>query len=67
MFSLVLWARTEWVERIWVDEDHIWLTRIKCNSCSEVFPKEVGISRQEKVEMDKQHSFANLAARCKNC
>jgi hypothetical protein len=67
VFNLVFFARTENVEWVEVPNDHIWLMAIKCASCNENFPKEVGISRTNEVEMDKQHGVANFSAKCKNC
>jgi hypothetical protein len=43
------------------------LAKIKCTGCNQVFAKEVGISLEEEVEMEKQHGTANFSAKCKNC
>jgi hypothetical protein len=67
VFSLFLSARTENVEAIHIPKNTIWLARIKCTSCNQNFPKEVGITLEEQVEMDKQHGSANFGAKCKNC
>lgn len=67
IFNLVLFARAENVEWVEVPNDHIWLMAIKCTSCNEKFPKEVGVTKTEEVEMEKQHGIANFCGKCKNC
>lgn len=40
---------------------------IKCTSCNEKFPKEVGVCRTDEVLLEKQHGTANFCVKCKNC
>ena len=67
VFSLFLSARTDNVETISIPIDTIWLMKIKCTGCNQNFPKEVGVTLQEEIEMEKQHATANFSAKCKNC
>lgn len=66
-FSIILSARTENVETIKIHEENIWLLKIKCSSCNNSFPKDVGVTKTEEVELEKQHGTANFSAKCKNC
>lgn len=50
-FSLIFSARTENVESIKIHNENIWLLKVRCLSCNNNFPKDVGVTKTEEVEL----------------
>lgn len=44
--------------------DHMLMVRVKCTSCQEEHPKDVGIAPNEEAEVQKGRSTANLVMNC---
>ncbi|PWN88947.1 DUF866-domain-containing protein [Acaromyces ingoldii] len=47
--------------------DHMLMVRVKCTSCQEEHPKDVGIAPNEEAEVQKGRSTANLVMNCSLC
>ncbi len=53
LFKVFLTGRAEHVDFVEMPKEGEWHFKIRCSSCGELFPKEVGVSQLESVEMNK--------------